>query len=138
AQADSGEITRRMFGDYHAVCTIVLTAFGKRRLVADLASDDFEALRKDLAKRYTGNGLGNRVQRIRSLFKYAFDAGLIESPVRFGPGFKPPAKRILRAARHAKGSMMFEAREIRRILKAAPDPLRAMILLGVNCGFGNH
>ncbi len=32
---------------------------------------------------------------------------------------------------------MFEAIDIRRMLEAASSQLRAMILLGVNCGFGN-
>ena len=33
---------------------------------------------------------------------------------------------------------MFEAAEIRSLLEAAPTQLRAMILLGINCGFGNN
>jgi integrase len=32
---------------------------------------------------------------------------------------------------------MFEADEVRRMVHAAGQPLRAMILLAVNCGFGN-
>jgi integrase len=32
---------------------------------------------------------------------------------------------------------MFEAAEIRVMLAAAPAALKAMILLGINCGFGN-
>jgi integrase len=32
---------------------------------------------------------------------------------------------------------MFEAAEIRAMLAAAPAALKAMILLGINCGFGN-
>jgi integrase len=33
---------------------------------------------------------------------------------------------------------MFEAAEIQRILEAASPVLRAMVMLGINCGFGNH
>lgn len=137
-QADAGDITRRSFVDYHASCATVMASLGKNRLVDDIASDDFESLRAALAKRCNPNTLGNEVQRIRTLFKYAYDAGLIAKPMRFGPTFKRPAKRILRAERQRKGERMFEARQIRRLLKAAPQPLRAMILLGINCGFGNH
>ncbi|MBA3484686.1 MAG: tyrosine-type recombinase/integrase [Pirellulales bacterium] len=137
-QSDAGDITRQTFLDYHRTCQGVLAAFGKHRLVDDLASDDFEALRASFAKRLNPNTLGNEVQRVRVAFKYAYDAGLIDKPIRFGPTFKRPAKRILRAERQRKGARMFEARQLRRILKAAPQPLHAMILLGVNCGFGNH
>jgi integrase len=137
-QSDAGDIARRSFLDYHATCKVVLAAFGKTRLVDDIAADDFEALRAAFAKRLNPNTLGNEVQRVRVLFKYAYDAGLIDKPIRYGPTFKRPAKRILRAERQKKGPRMFEARHLRRILKAADQPLRAMIMLGVNCGFGNH
>jgi hypothetical protein len=36
-------------------------------------------------------------------FKYAYDAGLIDKPVRFGSMFKRPSKRILRAERQKRG-----------------------------------
>ncbi len=137
-QADAGDITRRTFLDYHGTAATIIAAFGKNRLVDDLAADDFEALRASFAKRLNPNTLGNEVQRVRVAFKYAYDAGLIDKPIRFGPTFKRPAKRILRAERQKKGVRMFEAGQLRRILKAAPQPLRAMILLGVNCGFGNQ
>ena len=32
---------------------------------------------------------------------------------------------------------MFEAAELREIIEAAEQPLKAMIMLGINCGFGN-
>jgi integrase len=32
---------------------------------------------------------------------------------------------------------MFEASELRAIIEAATQPLKAMVLLGINCGFGN-
>jgi integrase len=137
-QAEAGDITRQTFLDYHRTCKAIVDAFGRNRLVEDLAADDFEALRASFAKRCNPNTLGNEVQRVRVCFKYAYDAGLIDRPVRFGPTFKRPAKRILRAVRQQRGSRMFEARQLRRLLKAAPNPLQAMILLGVNCGFGNN
>jgi integrase len=105
--------------------------------VVDLAADDFEQLRKSLAKTRGPNALGNAIQRCRTTFKYAYDAALVEHPIRFGPTFKRPAKRILRAVRQKKGSRMFEAVELREIIVKAAQPLKAMILLGVNCGFGN-
>jgi len=94
-------------------------------------------LRASIAKTSNPNTLGNEVQRIRTLFKYGYDAGLIDKPIRFGPTFKRPAKRILRALRQKKGPKMFEVGELRQLIEAADQPLKAMILLGVNCGFGN-
>ena len=49
--------------------------FGKDRPVDDLAADDFEELRADIAKTWGPVRLGNEVQRVRTLFKYGYEAG---------------------------------------------------------------
>lgn len=138
SQRDSGDIRQTTFDDYYAVGERLLLAFGKSRLVDDLASDDFEGLRKQLAKKLGPHALSREIQAVRTLFKYLYDAGVIDRPVRFGPAFKRPAKRIMRAHRQASGPKMLEAKEIRTLYYSAEQPLRAMILLAVNCGFGNH
>jgi integrase len=137
-QRDSGDITKCSFAEYFRTCKFVVGSFGKTRLVDDLAADDFQALRAKLAKKYGVHKLSKEVQMIRTLFKYAFDAGLIEKPMRYGPTFKKPANRIMRAHRQKNGHRMFEAEQLRTIIDAADQPLKAMILLGINCGFGNH
>jgi integrase len=137
-QRDAGDITSRTFADYLATSKLIVDSLGKDRLVIDLAADDFEQLRKSLSKTRNPTTLGNEIQRIRVAFKYAYDAGLVEHPIRFGPTFKRPAKRILRALRQKKGPMMLEAADLRQIIDKADQPLKAMILLGINCGFGNN
>ncbi|NQU25400.1 MAG: hypothetical protein HQ567_29290 [Candidatus Nealsonbacteria bacterium] len=69
----------------HATCKTINKAFGLNRLVEDLASDDFERLRCNLAKNRGPVALGNEIQRIRVVFKYAYDAALIDKPIRYGP-----------------------------------------------------
>jgi integrase len=132
-----GELSPRTWTAYKEACDEVIACFGKRRLVADLASEDFDALRDQMAKRWGPVRLGNAVQFVRSLFKYAYDSGLIDRPIRFGPLFKKPSKKTLRIHRAKSGAKLFTAEEVRRLIDAAGQPLRAMILLGVNCGFGN-
>jgi integrase len=138
---EAGELSPRTLADYHATGQRIQEAFGRTRLVEDLGADDFEKLRVKLAKgKKRGWGavsIGNEIRRVRVVFKYASDADLIEHPIRYGPGFKPPSKKVLRQARQAKGPRMFEAAQLQRVIKAAGVPLKAMILLGVNCGFGN-
>jgi integrase len=90
-----------------------------------------------MAKKWGPVRLHNAIQRVRSVFKYAFDAGLIPAPVRFGPGFKRPSKKTLRVHRAQQGHKLFTADEVRRMIDAAGQPLRAMLLLGINCGLGN-
>jgi integrase len=136
-QRDAGDIVARTFEEYYATCEVIVGAFGRDRLVDDLAADDFERLRAALAKRYGVHRLGNVIQRTRTVFKYALDSGLLARPVRIGPAFKKPPARILRAHRQKNGPRLYEASELRTIIDAADQPLRAMILLGINCGFGN-
>src|SRR5262249_3126960 len=89
-----------------------------------------------LAKRWGPVRLGNAVQRLRTVFKHALDARLIAAPVCFGPAFVRPSKKVLRVHRAAQGPKLFRADEVRRQLDAADGQLKAMVLLGINCGFG--
>ncbi len=135
---DAGEISRRTYFEYRATTDRLIEQFGERRQVDDITTDDFAALRADMAKRVGPVRLGNEIQKLRSVFKYGYEAGLIEKPVRFGTEFKKPSASVLRRHRAANGKKLFEATELHTLINAAPAQLKAMILLGVNCGFGNH
>ncbi len=136
---NAGELTIRTYAEYRATADLLIATFGENRLVDDLASDDFEALRADLTKRFGPVRLGNEIQKVRTVFKYGFDAGLIDKAVRCGSQsqFKKPSKSVLRRHKAKNGKRMIEADELRRLLDAAPVQLKAMIMLGINCGFNN-
>jgi len=134
---ESGELTNRSWQDYKAAGDLIVSHFGKGRLVADLDPDDFATLRTKMAKKWGPVTLGNVIQRMRVVFKFAWDNGLIDRPVRYGQGFKRPSRKVVRIDRARKGPQLFTADEIRRLLAAAGKAMRAMILLGINGGFGN-
>ncbi len=136
SRLDVGELEPRTFHDYFKTCERLCEHFGKEHSVEDLTPDDFEKLRAKMTARWGPTTIGNEIQRVKTIFGYAFNVGLIDVPVRFGPEFKRPSRRIVRLARLQSGLRMFEADELRQILDAASNPLRAMILLGINCGFG--
>jgi integrase len=138
AARDNGELSPLMWLDYKSACDCVVGEFGKSRLVADLDPDDFAGLRAKLAKRWGFHRLAKTVQCIRSVFKYAYDGGLIEKPIRFGPGFQRPSKKTMRLHRAKQGPKLFTGEEVRRLIDAAPQPLKAMILLGINAALGNQ
>jgi integrase len=131
------EITRRHFEDLYCACELLIGHFGKSRLVDDVAADDFESLRMSLAKTRAAWALGGTVAKIRSVFKYGYEAGLIDKPMRYGPNFKRPGKAALRRERNNKPPRLFAADELRGIVDSADGQLKAMILLGINCGLGN-
>ena len=116
----------------------MVKVFGKTRLVTDLGASDFERLRDVMAETLGPSSRKTEIQKTRSIFKWGYDSALIDRPIRFGPAFKTPPKRVLQKTRRANGSRMFERDEIHKMLEAATPHFRAMILLGVNCGFGNH
>ena len=137
---DNGELSVRTFRGYYDTCERIVKTFGRNRVVNDLIPNDFATLRKKLATSRKATALRNEMQRVRSLFKFAFDEGLILAPVRFGQSFAKPKKETVRREREehrAKyGDRMFEAHEIRAILTEVKQPLGAMVLLAANCGFG--
>lgn len=135
-KADAGELSLRQLRELRQTGARLIEAFGKVRLVEDLDSEDFEHLRTRLAMTRGPVALGNEIQRVRSIFKYCYEAGLIEKPVRFGPEFVKPSKKVMRQVRQAKGPRMFEAAELRKIIANAETALKAMVLLACNCGFG--
>jgi integrase len=137
AAVDNGELSPRTWAGYKAACDFLVAQFGKSRLMTDLGPEDFAALRNRLAKRYGPHGLGTTIQCVRCVCKYAYDAGLIDRPIRYGPGFKRPSKKTLRLHRAAQGPKLFTAEEVRRLIEGAGQPLKAMLLLAINCGCGN-
>lgn len=142
----AGELSPRSWQDYRATCERVQRVFGKTALVSTLTPDDFLRLRKDMAKTLGPVSIGNEITRTRILFNWALGDDdrdpLIEKPIKFGSLFKRPSDKVLRihkeAQRRKHGARMFEADELRAVIKAANVQFKAMILLAVNAGFGNH
>ncbi|MCL4206589.1 MAG: hypothetical protein KJ000_29245 [Pirellulaceae bacterium] len=135
---EAGEIGRRTLDENIATCERLARVFGSGRAVEDLTAEDFERLRADIASKWGPVRLGNEVQRVRSVFGYGWEAGILDKPVRFGPNFKKPSRRVLRVERAKRPARMFEADEIKTIMGAASVQMRCMILLGCNAGYGNH
>jgi integrase len=137
ALQEAGELSPHTWANYKRAADELVAHMGKMRLVADLDPQDFAALRNKIAKKWGPHRLAVTIQHVRSVFKHAFEAGLIPAPVRFGPGFKRPTKKTFRLHRAAQGVKLFTAEELRRIVAAAGTPMQAMVLLGINCGLGN-
>ena len=135
---DSGEISDRTFQDAVKAGKRFALAMGKSRVVSDLGPDDFAEYRAELAKTRRAVALGNEIQQVRSILKFAYEEGLIATPVRFGTAFKKPSAKVLRVEQARHGSRDFPAESIRVLIEVADVHLKAMILLGVNAGYGNN
>lgn len=137
---DEGRMTPRMMANYQEVCSMLIDHFGRQRLVDDIRPEDFRQLRAELGVGPKGKRgivtISNIVRMTRSVFKFASDNELIDRPLNFGTGFKMPTKTELRKARQTREKRQFSAEEIRRQIDTVGIPLKAMILLGINAGFG--
>jgi integrase len=134
---DASELGKRAFADYKVITDLIVSAFGGGRTVSTLGPADFAALRGRMVERWGPVRLANSITRTRSVFKYGTDNGLIEKAVRYGSEFRKPDKAVLRRHRAQAGERMLEPDQLRTVIAAAPFPLRAMILLGLNGGLGN-
>jgi integrase len=133
----ASELSPRTRAKYQDVAVLVVKQFGKSRVVADLGPDDFAALKNRMARKWGALRVRDVIQHVRSIFKYAFDTELIDRPIRFGPGFARPSNKTLRLERARRGSRLFTPPQIRALIRQTSVPMRAMILLGINAGFGN-
>ena len=101
-RVDSDDLSQRMFNDYYGICERIRTEFGRDRLVSDLRSEDFEQMRAKFSKGLAATTQGNLIRLVRVVFKFAYDADLVDKPIKMGPGFKTPSLKTLRAERQAK------------------------------------
>jgi integrase len=149
-KVQAGELTSRLYAEYKETTDMIVSAFGANGRVVGLTSDDFARLRATMAKKWGPVRLGNGITRAKSVFKFGYESGAMDRPARYGPEFVRPDKSVLRRHRAKKPAKMFEAAELRAMIDGkdvekdgktvrvrADLPLRAMVLLGVNCGFGN-
>ncbi len=133
---ESGQLGGRMYDDYLTVCTDAVGSLGKVRPVAELRPEDFARAKVDASKRLGPVSLGIWIQRVRTIFKWGYESEHLEQAVRFGPGFAKPSRRAVRLQRAAGGSKLVESMDCRKLIAMAKPPLDAMVLLALNCGFG--
>lgn len=135
AMVQKGELTVRTYADYRAVCSFVKMVLGADADVEQLTPADFSELSARLVAGPVRRA--NEITWIRGVFKWAYDSDLIEKPVRFGPQFVRPPVRLARKLKREKQKKLYTAPQLRRLFLKAPTPLKAMILLAINGGYGN-
>jgi integrase len=129
----SGELTPRSFDDYKAICTKILTVFNGGRSVNGLLPTDFGRLRESF--KGTPITIGNRINRSKVVFNWIEKNFNVK--VAYGDQFDKPNRLSVRKHRNAQPKRLFYPNELRFILNAARPNMRAMVLLGINCGLGN-
>jgi len=60
---------------------------------------------------------GSRIQIVRMIFKYGRKKGLLTQDIDYSDEFNRPSKKVLRAAKNAKGNRCFIPEQIKALLK---------------------
>jgi len=129
-----GQLSRNTFNGYRRMCDIVYTHFGRLRPVASLTRQDADALRLRLCKGVGAKTQQDHITRTRVVFKWAYDRELMTQP--FHLWIKQVSMKTLKRYQAQRPSRLMTADEIRQLIDAAAVRMRAMILLGIGCGFG--
>lgn len=136
--AVAGKIEQRTYMEHQRTCSRFAAAVGKTCDVASLRPADFSRFQTERSKTMNLVSVGNEVTRVKTAFKWLHAEGYLRKPMRFGPDFKKPSRRSVRKHRREQGKKLFVPEQIHLLLDEAGIHLRAMIMLGINCGFGPH
>jgi len=103
-----------------------------RLKVANFSVEDFADWKVSLKRRnYSSESINHFLVAVRSMFRFAEDADLIEK----GPKLRR-VKNEPTARPGSKEKPLYTTEQINALLEAADVQMRTMILLALNCGFG--
>lgn len=135
----TGELGQRSFDDYVAHGRLLAKHFGQQESVDHLTPACFIKFRSKLAKNVNLVTLKSRIVKIRAFFNFAAKNDLLESPLPriMGTGFDIPSRGSITRLMSER-EKLFSAGQIKSLIDQANVNLKAMLLLGINCGFGNQ
>jgi len=136
-----GRLADRTLREYVDVLDKIASTIGRTTPTKLIDGSELEALRVSLITGKSGTFVSPTSQKrflsiARSVFNYGNEE--LAAGIRYKKALQPPTAKQLRRSRHATGERLFEPIELRDLLDGASEPLRAMILLGINCAFGNR
>lgn len=137
-QVEAGQLSHRQMEDLLTAVKMTVQFLGPHTEVDSLQPSSFLQMHGELQRRFQSpKGRASRIANIRSIFNWAYRQGIVDKPIRFGD-FRQPTNANIR--RHVKelqrdhGKKLFNFVELALLLNAAKPVMRAMILLGINCG----
>lgn len=145
-RVESGEMEATTWKDYERYGNRMIRVFGANTPVESLIPEDFQRYRADLQKTHKSlESLKGDITKSKTFFNWAGPGvngqGYLNRLPRFGTSMKVPARVSLLRERQERGMRVLTAEQIRALLAKADAEgkvkLKAMILLGINAGFGN-
>lgn len=138
---EAGELSERTLNEYKLICQTTSKVLGKTTPAAEITSEDLARLKAKVAKGKGGQAtspisLKRRLTYVRSIFLHANEE--LDCHIKYRKPLASPSAKVVRKHKNLVGERLFTAEEIRSLLLVASDQLKAMIWLGITCGFGNR
>jgi integrase len=124
-----GEIKLRHLYDQTSLLRDFVRFVGPNRVVSDISTVDLQNYRKKLIKAgKSPNTINNRIATVKAMYNWAVDNEIIDHS---------PRLRAVKKITPQKGEKpTFTIDQIQALLEIANIQMKAMIWLGLNCGFG--
>jgi integrase len=138
ATKDAGDLAQRTYDELYQTCKLFMGVVPPSTPAKIIGPAHFSKVLAAINRKCASpNSRGKFVGQIKSVFKHAYDTGLIERPANFGKSFAKPNAKAYRKHENAKADQTFSCDQIKLLLKHADANAKAMVLLGINAGFLN-
>jgi len=129
SRAAIGEIKPRHLYDQTSLLRDFVRFVGSNRVLSDIVTVDLQNYRKKLIKLDKApSTINNRLTAVKAMYNWAVDNEIIESCPRLRAIKKIPLIKKERAT--------FTVPQIQALIKNAGSQMKAILWLGLNCGFG--
>jgi integrase len=136
-RVERGELTLRSYLDYKATSEKILKGLDRREGINALQPDDWAKVYLAIAKGKGNTTIANEITRIKVMMNWLLENRYLDREPHYGSELTKPSKVAIRRSRANTGKKWFSSEEINTLLTTDHLVLRAMILLGINCGYGN-
>jgi integrase len=133
ADVRHGTLKLKSWDDYRATLEKFVRFVGPQTPAKELGPDHFARFATHVRKSLGSYAFNRTRALIRAWLSHAAGAEWVKPPINIGVGFKPVSAGKMRGDRKAR---LFTPEQVRTLLKHAGPQMRAMILLGINGGFG--
>lgn len=124
-----GEIKLRHLYDQTSLLRDFARFISRNRSVSDISTIDIQNYRKRLIKAgRSANTINNRIATIKAMYHWAVDNEIIDHC--------PRLKAVRKITSKKEERPIFTEHQIHDLLEVANSQMKAMIWLGLNCGFG--
>lgn len=129
SRASIGQITIRHVSDQTILLRDFVRFIGPNKTVSEVTTMDLQNyIRKLIRMKKSANTINNRIAAIKAMYNWALDNEIISN--------SPNLKAIKKITKTTQEKATFNMSQIQTIMEIADIQMKAMILLGLNCGFG--